>query len=143
MMRRAGWARSARAVGEASYELLQAELTALGDDLKRSGRRLGGVVLLAAGALFTLFWTLGLALYLAVELVDRWLPRWGAVAAVLAAALLLAVVLAWIAKRRVERLESPAAAARRRWRSHRDWWQDRLEPASDADGRAEESADDD
>ncbi len=135
-MRPATWAKSARAVGEASYGLLQAELTALGDDLKRSGRRLGGVVMLAAGALFTLFWTLGLLLYLAVELLDRWLPRWGAVATVLAAALLLAAVLAWIARRRLERLESPAEAARRRWRSHRDWWESRLEPAAEADDEA-------
>ncbi len=115
-----------QALGGAFSELARAELAALGDDFSRSGRRLGGALLLLAAALFGLFWAIGLAIYLAVEVATRWLPRWGAVGAVLAVALLVVVLLAAIGWRRLRRLESPAELLERRWTSHRDWWQDQF-----------------
>ncbi len=115
-----------QALGHAAGELAQAEWAALRDELARSGRRLAGALLLLAGALFTLFWALGLVLYLAVEVADHWLPRWGAVASVLGAALLVLLLLAWLGWRRLERLEGPAVIVGRRWRSHRRWWDEQF-----------------
>ena len=135
----AGWSSSLQALGVAFGELVGAELTAFQDDLSRSGRRLGGALLLLAGALFALFWAIGLAIYLAVEVADQWLPRWVAAAVVLAAVLLLVTLLAAIGWRRLNRLEGPAVIARRRWQSHRRWWLDQF-PA--ADGSVDRQAED-
>ena len=127
----AGWGASLQALGGAFSELVQAELAALGDDLSRSGRRLGGALLLLASALFVLFWGIGLLIYLAVEVAHQWLPRWAAAAVVLAVVLLLMVVLAAIGRRRLQRLETPTAMVRRRWESHRAWWTDQFPEAGD------------
>jgi hypothetical protein len=125
----AGWRSSLQALGGAFGELAQAELAVLGDDFSRSGRRLGGALLLLAAALFGLFWAIGLTVYLAVEVATRWLPRWGAVAAVLAVVLLVVALLAAIGRRRLRRLEGPSALLERRWASHRDWWQEQFPTA--------------
>ena len=125
----AGWGASLQALGGAFSELVQAELAALGDDLSRSGRRLGGALLLLASALFVLFWAIGLLVYLAVEVAHQWLPRWAAAAVVLAVVLLLMAVLAAIGWRRLKRLEAPTAMVRRRWESHRAWWVDQFPDA--------------
>lgn len=130
----AGWSRSLQALGGAFSELVGAELSALGDDLSRGGRRLGGALLLLASALFVLFWSVGLAIYLAVEVAGRWLPRWGAVAVVLGVALLLIALLAAIGRWRLKRLEGPSVMVRRRWTSHRDWWLDQF-PAGETEVR--------
>ena len=126
----AGWSSSLQALGAALGELLGAELAAFKDDLSRSGRRLGGALLLLGGALFALFWAIGLAIYLAVEVTHLWLPRWAAVAAVLAAVVLLLTLLAASGRRRLSSLEDPAAMAQRRWQSHRRWWLEQF-PAAD------------
>ncbi len=123
-----GWGSSLQAVGHAAGDLLRAELEALADDLRRTGRRLGGALLLLAGALFTLFWVLGLALYVAIEVVHRWLPRWAAAAVVLGVALLVLAALAALGWQRLRRLEAPTATVRRRWRSHRRWWHEQFPP---------------
>ena len=102
-----GLGSSLQAVGSAAGDLARAELAALGDDLKRSGRRLGGALLLLAFALFALFWVLGLAVYVAVEVTHLWLPRWAAAAVVLGVLALIMALLAMIGWRRLERLESP------------------------------------
>ena len=127
-----GWRDSIQALGGAFSELVRAELAVLGEDFSRSGRRLGGALLLLASALFVLFWAIGLTVYLAVEVVGRWLPRWGAVSAVLVVVLLVMVVLAAIGWRRLQRLESPAALVEKRWTSHREWWLEQF-PAAGSD----------
>jgi uncharacterized membrane protein YqjE len=134
----AGWSSSLRALGGAFSELVGAELSALGDDLSHSGRRLGGALLLLASALFVLFWAVGLTVYLAVEVAHQWLPRWAAAAVVLGVVLLLMALLAAIGWRRLKRLEMPAALVRRRWASHRDWWSDQF-PAGEVEYRGSQS----
>ena len=122
----AGWTASLQGLGGAFSELVQAELAALGDDLSRSGKRLGGALLLLASALFVLFWAIGLTVYLADEVTHQWLPRWAAAAVVLGVVLLVMAVLAAIGWWRLKRLESPAVMARRRWTSHRAWWEEQF-----------------
>ena len=135
----AGWNASLRALGAAFGELMNAELAALGDDLSRSGRRLGGALLLLAAALFALFWGVGLLVYLAVEVAHQWLPRWAAAAVVLGVVLLVTALLAAIGWRRIERTEWPAETLRRRWEGHRAWWADQF-AAAEARGSEESEA---
>ncbi len=125
----AGWGASLQALGGAFSELVGAELAALSDDLSRSGKRLGGALLLLASALFVLFWAVGLAVYVAVEVTHQWLPRWAAAAVVLGVVLLLMGLLAAVGWRRLKRLEPPTAMMRRRWTSHRAWWLDQFPAA--------------
>ena len=136
----AGWNASLRALGAAFGELMQAELSALGDDLSRSGRRLGGALLLLAAALFALFWGFGLLVYLAVEVAHLWLPRWAAAAVVLGVVLLVTALLAAIGRRRIQRTEWPAETLRRRWLSHREWWAGQFPVAEARDSRQSEAA---
>lgn len=124
----ANWTASLQALGGAFGELVRAELAALGDDLSRSGKRLGGALLLLASALFVLFWSVALAIYVAVEVVHQWLPRWAAAAVVLAAVLVVMAVLAAVGWRRLKRLESPTVMVQRRWTSHRVWWEEQFPP---------------
>lgn len=130
----AGWTASLQALGGAFSELVRAELAVLGEDLSRSGRRLGGALLLLAVALFVFFWSVGLAVYLAVEVVHRWLPRWSAVAVVLAVVLLVAALLAAIGWHRLKSLEAPSVMVKRRWSSHRTWWLEQF-PVADTEER--------
>jgi cytochrome c biogenesis protein CcdA len=132
----AGWSASLQALGSAFSELVRAELAVLGDDFTRSGRRLGGALLLLAAALFVLFWAIGLTVYLAVEVAHQWLPRWAAAAVVLAVVLLLLALLAAVGWRRLKCLEAPTAMMQRRWSSHRDWWLDQF-PDVGAENRPE------
>lgn len=115
--------------------MVHAELSALGDDLSRSGRRLGGALLLLASALFVLFWAVGLAVYVAVEVAHLWLPRWAAAAVVLAVVLLLMAVLGAIGWWRIKRLEGPSVMLQRRWSSHREWWEDQFPPGETEEWR--------
>ena len=126
----ANWTASIQALGGAFSELVRAELAALGDDLSRSGKRLGGALLLLASALFALFWAVALAIYVAVEVAHQWLPRWAAAAVVLAAVLVVMAVLAAVGWRRLKRLESPTVMVQRRWTSHRVWWEEQFPPGT-------------
>ena len=116
------------ALGQAAVDLLRAEGEALGSELKGSGRQLLGALLLLVGALFVAFWALGTLVYAAVEAGALWLPRWLAALAVLAVLVLVAAVLLVVARRRLRRLETPAATVRRRADEYRDWWESRIAP---------------
>jgi uncharacterized membrane protein YqjE len=137
----AGWGASLQALGGAFSELVGAELAALKEDLSRSGRRLGGALLLLAAALFVLFWAVGLAVYVAVEVVHQWLPRWAAAAVVLGAVLLIMAVLAAVGWRRLQRLESPTVMMQRRWTSHRSWWLEQFPVAGPEEPPGEAASD--
>ena len=135
----ANWSASLQALGGAFGELARAELAALGDDLSRSGRRLGGALLLLVAALFFLFWALGLLVFLGVEVAGLWLPRWAAVAVVLGVVLLIVAVLGAVGRHRLKRLETPAVMVRRRWTSHRDWWLEQFPEGAPAGRRRREA----
>ena len=132
----AGWSASLQALGGAFADLARAELAALGDDLSRSGKRLGGALLLLAAALFLLFWALGLLVYLGVEVAGLWLSRWAAVTVVLGVVVLVMAVLASVGWHRIKRLEAPSAMLQRRWTSHRDWWLEQFPEAMPRAGSA-------
>ena len=126
---------AASRIGQAGLDLARAETQALTGDLKGSGRTLLRIILLFAGSLFLLFWSLALAAYAAVEVAGHWLPRWAAALVVFSLLLLFAAVMGWLAWRKLHRLETPAATVRRRVADHVGWWQRRLpRPQADSDG---------
>lgn len=127
------------ALGQAGLELLRAEATLLQSELGGGARRLGGIVLLFAVALFVLFWALGALALSLVEAAALWLPRWGAALAVVALLLLAAAILVAIARRRLARLESPAATVRRRAEEYQEWWERRIAGGASQTGAWEEA----
>lgn len=123
---RQSWSDAFRALGSAVLGLLKAELEALEQDLRRSGRNAAlGVALFAAAAAFA-FWTLGVATYFVVQLLALWLPLWGAALAVTLLFAGVAAGLAFAGLKKLERIENPLATARGRLDDHLDWWQNRL-----------------
>lgn len=126
MRRRGGWLGQVHGLGAAFLEVVRAELAALSSDLAASGRSLARVLVLFAGAFAVAFWTFALVVYFLIELLALKLPRWGAVGAVLALFLLVTLLLIWRGMTRMRRLEPPAAAVRRRWHAHAEWWNERV-----------------
>ena len=120
------WLERFGSLGQALLELLQAEVGALTDDLRASGRRLGVALLLFVVALFVVFWWCGVLTYTLVELLALWLPRWGAALSVAGILALVAAVFALVGYLRLRRLEAPAATVRRHLDSSVDWWQSRV-----------------
>lgn len=114
------------ALGQAALSLLRAESVALRGELEGNARRLLAVALIFAFALFMAFWALGALVLSAVELGALWLPRWGAALVVVGVLALAALILVAIARRRLARLETPAATVRRRAEEYQDWWERRI-----------------
>lgn len=116
------WRDQIRWLGEALFDLLEAEVAALRGDLGQTGRRLGqGVLILGAGAGF-LFWTLGLFSLTGVETLDLWLPRWAAALVVSVVFLIVTLALAAWGLSVLRSLEAPGETVQRHWRDHRRWW---------------------
>lgn len=136
------WLGMTRDVGAAFGDLVRAELTAITDDLGRSGTALVRALIVAAIAAAFAFWTLGLVVYFVVELLVAVLPRWGAVGIVLAVFLIATAVLLLVVRARLAAIEPPAATVRRRLDDSRRWWTTRVAPpessADDAGGSGEE-----
>lgn len=114
------------ALGQAAVDLLRAEGAALQGELEGNIRRLLGALLLLAFALFAAFWALGALIFSLIEVVAEWLPRWGAALALVALLALLAWALVLVARRRLARLEGPAATVRRRAEEYQEWWERRV-----------------
>lgn len=129
MSRRSGWLRGFRALGQASVELVGAELAALAEELKTSGKVLSrSLVLIVLGAFF-LFWALGALTYTAIIVLALWLPRWASALIVLGALLGVAASLAGLGWYRIRRLETPAVTVRRRAAEHATWLRGQSLPA--------------
>jgi len=126
MRMRRDWVQLFRGLGDSLLELLRAEVRALTDDLKATGKRLAGAVALFLVAGFFAFWSCGLIAYLAIELLASVLSRAGAVAVVLGAFLLISALSALWAMLKMRRLEGPADTVRRRLDDSRGWWQQRV-----------------
>ncbi|HYL06816.1 MAG TPA: phage holin family protein [Thermoanaerobaculia bacterium] len=135
-----GWIELFRSLGLALFEVLRAEMEALGEDLRRSGGQLLRGLALLGGAAAVGFWTLGVLVAALIAVLAIWLPAWAAallVAALFAGTAGLLAALGW---RRLRRLETPAASIRRRVEDHLDWWQHGLlaeppELSAGGDGR--------
>ncbi len=132
-----GWADLLRSLGRAFQDLLRSEMAALGEELAGSGRRLAVIAGLFLVALFGLFWSVGLLVFVGVEVLSLWMPRWAAALAVFGAVLLLAGILWAVARRRIQRLESPATTVRRRVADHVEWWEARILGAAEPGGPEE------
>jgi Putative Actinobacterial Holin-X, holin superfamily III len=126
MKLRRGWTTLLQGLGQSLLELLRAEVRALTDDLKATGKRLAGSVALFGVAGFFLFWACGVLAYLAVELLALRLSRPAAAGVVLGALLLIAALLAFLGWRKARRLETPAATVRRRMDDSLGWWRQRV-----------------
>lgn len=126
--RRASWGEVLRALGEAFIEVLRAEMAVLAEQWKVAGILLACALALAGGALFSVFWLLGLLVLAAVDLVRK-VQEWQlwqaslAVAALLLLLMMMALLVAWLL---VRRLENPLDAVRERMNDHLGWWQDNL-----------------
>ena len=121
---------------EAVGELYAAELAALSRDFERWGKGLAVALVLAAAALFLLFWLLATLVGTVVAALAVWLPVWGAMLVTAGLLLLIVALLGFLAWRRLKRLGGPLALVGRRWRDHLDWWQDRVlqEPTDGEEG---------
>ena len=117
---------NASSLGQAGLDLARAEATALAGELKLSGKAFVRILLLFAGCLFLLFWAIAVLVVVGIEVGALWLPRWGAALVVLGVLLLAVFVVGWLAWRRLNSLEMPAATVRRRLQDHLDWWQRRI-----------------
>lgn len=111
---------------EAVGELYAAELAALSRDFERWGKGLVVALVLAAAALFLLFWLLATLVGTVVAALAVWLPVWGAMLVTAGLLLLAVALLGFLAWRRLQRVGGPLALVGRRWRDHLDWWQDRV-----------------
>ncbi len=127
-----------RELGSSVLALVQAELAALLDDLARSGRGLLRALVLLGLVAAIGFWSIGLLIFFAIELLALALPRWGAVGSALALTLLATAISIAVAKRRLAKIEPPAATVKRRFEESRRWWQEKVAadpvpPRSDAE----------
>ena len=93
---------------------------------ERWGKALVVALVLAAAALFLLFWLLATLVGTVVAALAVLLPVWGAMLVTAGLLLLLVALLGFVAWRRLQRLGGPLALVGRRWRDHLDWWQDRV-----------------
>jgi len=126
MRMRRSWVHLFRGLGETLLELLRAEVRALTEDLKATGRRLAGAVAIFAVAGFFLFWACGVLAYLAIVLLASVLSPAAAAAVVLGALLLItAIFVAW-GYLKLRRLETPGATVRRRLDDSKGWWRERV-----------------
>jgi len=134
-----GWIHLYRSLGESLFEVLRAELSALQEDLGRSGRHLGVALGLFGAAVLLLFWILGLAVFCLVALLTVWLPLWGAALAVLGLFTLVAAALVVFGVKQLKKAENPVDSVKRRVEDHLDWWQNGLLADKALDIPAEDS----
>lgn len=120
------WLELLRRLGEDLLDWAAAEVAAVGDDLRSSGREAvkAGVLLLVAVALALIAWAiLTFALVGALALV---MPLWVAAAAVGAIYAVVAAMLGFAARRRMRRIESPSDTVKRHWRDQSRWLRERV-----------------
>lgn len=128
-MSRITWIGAFRALGDAVFDLVRAEVSALFREWKRAGIELAKILAIVLGVLVICFYLPFLVLFALVDGVAVWWgwPMWGAALAVFGFAVLiiaaLGAVAAWIWNRR---LVGPTVSLQRRLDDHRDWWQRRI-----------------
>ena len=122
----AGWIDLFRSLGESLLEVLRAEVATLQQDLQRSGRQFGAALALFGGALFLLFWLVGLLLFTLIAVLNIWLELWAAALLVLLLFAIGIAILATLGMRRLRQVENPMDTVRRRVDEHLDWWQHSL-----------------
>ena len=121
-----GWIDLFRSLGESLIEVVRAEVGALQDDLKRSGRHYGVALGLFGAAVLLLFWILGLLVFFMVALLTVWLQLWAAALIVLLLFTFAAAALVWLGIRHFKKAENPVDSVKRHVDDHLDWWQNGL-----------------
>jgi hypothetical protein len=121
-----GWIDLFRSLGESLVEVVRAEVGALQDDLKRSGRHYGVALGLFGAAVLLLFWILGLLVFFMVALLNIWLQLWFAALIVLVLFALVASILVVLGIRHFKKAENPVDSVKRHVDDHLDWWQNGL-----------------
>ncbi len=133
--RRDNWLEMIRALGEAFFDVVRAELAVVRETVKAWGKSWGIALGIVALLLFALFWTLGLVTVAVVHglMVWRSLALWQSALVTAGVLLLLIAVGAVTVYFLARRYEDPVTAARRRLDDHRGWWDQRLFLDSGAD----------
>jgi hypothetical protein len=121
-----------RAINEAFFGVLRAEIDALAADLGAAGKRYASGALLLAVTLAIGAVLLAVLVFVSIAVLALWLPWWGAGLVVAGVLALAGLICGGVAMRRL-RGETPPAIVRRHVNDHLDWWQRRV--ASD-EGRA-------
>lgn len=124
--RRDAWIRAVRATAEALVELMLAELAALAQTWKDSGRDLLIVMGLLAVIMSSLFWLMALLIFGSVQAIHSafgW-TVWQAASAVAVGLVLLIVALVAVVVFLLRRMENPFESARIRLEDHVRWWRE-------------------
>lgn len=114
-----------RAINDAFFGVLRAEIEALTADLSAAGRRYAEGTVLLAVTLMIAAVLLAVLVFVAIAVLAIWLPWWGAGLVVAGVLALGALGCALAALRRL-RGETPGAIVRRHVTDHLDWWQRRV-----------------
>lgn len=120
------WVGLLRSLGEALIDVFRAELSALGEELARLGRRYAAALALVALGVAVGSLTLLAAVFGLIHLLALWMPLWVASFLVAAALAATGLFLALLGKWRFQRLQSPVETVRGRFEEHLDWWEDRV-----------------
>jgi len=120
------WRELIRSLGEAFGVLLSSEVAAFKADLERSRRRLLVALILACGAVFMLFWAVGVSTVVAFEALSTTMERWLAALIVLLTLIAVGGALAALAVRKFRSIEKPMATAQRHLSDHVGWWQEKV-----------------
>jgi hypothetical protein len=121
-----GWIDLFRSLGESLITVVRAEVGALQEDLKTSGRHMGVALALFGAAALLSFWVIGLLIFLLIAGIHVWLPLWASAGIVFLVFAGVMAVLAWLGLRRWRLAENPVDSVKRHVDDHLDWWQNGL-----------------
>lgn len=125
------WIDLFQSLREAFIGVVQAEVSALRLDFELSKRRLARAIGLAAGAIFVVFWAIGVVVFLLIQVAGLWLPLWAAALVVLGVLTIIGTTLVFAARANLRRIEAPKAMIRRHVQESMDWWEDEIMPTAD------------
>lgn len=106
--------------------VMRAELQALSDDVSRSGKQFALALLFWFFAAGLALFALGALAFAGIAGLAAVMPAWAAGLVIAGVLLLLAGLCAWYAGQRMEEVEGPTSAARRRLEEHVAWWDRRV-----------------
>jgi len=129
------WVELVQSLQEAFIGVVQAEVRSLRLDIDLSKRRLARAIGLAAGAIFLVFWAIGVVVFLLIQVAGLWLPLWAATLIVLALLVVASMALVAAARGSLRQIEAPKAMLRRHIQESMDWWEDEIMPTPDVDKR--------
>lgn len=124
-------------LGESLIDVAEAEVSALKQDLRHTGRRFSIAIAVAVAAAILAFWVVGATGFVMYQILVIWLPGWGAAAIVLGILLLVTLILGMIARQHLRDLEAPMDTVKRRVDNHLEWWQSNLLQPEDQHERSD------